>query len=66
MEQSDLISEIEERQRELALALVSGVADWETYLKIVNQHIGLENAKSIIHEVYIRLNNGENESKDEF
>jgi hypothetical protein len=43
---------IEERQKELVQALVDGVENWDTYLKLVSQINGLEQSKSIIHEVF--------------
>ncbi len=65
MEEVDLISEIENRQEELKSALVNGVPDWDTYLRIVNQYQGLDDSKVLIHAAYIRLNNGDGTDTDE-
>lgn len=63
MEESELLSIIEERQKELQEAFVNGtITDWEKYLTIFNQYKGLEESKILIHEAYIRQNNGDNES----
>lgn len=59
MEEFDLISEIQDRQKELMQAFVDGLPDWESYLRILNQYRGLEESKAIIHNAYIRQNNGD-------
>ena len=67
MDEFELISEIEKCQEELSKAFVNGtISDWESYLKISNQYLGLEQSKAIIHEVYIRLNNGDTSDESEF
>ncbi len=64
MEEFDLISEIQDRQKELMQAFVDGLPDWESYLRILNQYRGLEESKSIIHAAYIRQNNGDGTDAD--
>lgn len=65
MEEFELISEIEKHQKELEVSLVNGVADWEMYIKVVNQIRGLEISKTVIRDVYTRFNNGESTDSDE-
>jgi hypothetical protein len=65
MDENDLILEIEKRQKELGLTFVNGLSDWDTYQKLVGTYQGLAEAKHIIHEVYIRLNNGDSTDADE-
>lgn len=65
MEEFDLISEIDKRQKELMEAFVGGLPDWDTYLRIVGQYKGLEESKTLIHEAYIRQNNGDGPDADE-
>jgi hypothetical protein len=66
MEEIDLISEIESHQENLRKDLVNGGNDLSSDNKIRGMIIGLELAKGIIHESFVRLNNGENEPKGEF
>ncbi len=58
MEEDHLISDLDIRQEELCKALVNGGNDLAEDNKIRGRILGLEEAKSIIHEAYIRFNNG--------
>lgn len=64
MEESDLLSEINTRRKELEEALVNAGNDLAEDNKIRGKILGLDEAKGIIHEIYIRFNDGDRTASD--
>lgn len=64
MEESDLISEIDKRQKELGLALVNGGNNLADDNKIRGRILGLDEAKGIIHESFARFTDGDDSVED--
>jgi len=48
----DLIGGLKSRQAEIAVSLAAGnAANWETYLRMVGQHAGLQAALDILNDL---------------
>ena len=48
---SDLISAIKARQAEIAASLATGVANWESYQRLIGQYQGLKESLDILNSL---------------